>query len=338
MWLRLLQNPAAWRAIGVVCDQVETIETHRAWVFLAADRVLKFKKPCREACPEGSSLAQCEWACREELRLNQRLAPGVYLGLVCLLRDAEGLRLAHAPVPMTDAQTLDWAILMRRLPATAMLDQRITNGPAVSSQEIDELAAVLARFWASAPRAKIDADGFLKAFALEHRRNAEVLGLETLGVRERAERLLARQGEAMTRHSTALRRRADEGRILDGHGDLRPEHIALLAPPVVIDALEFDATLRAQDPFDELAYLGMECARLGAPEIGPALIQGVSARLGQAVPSDLLPFYTAHRALLRARLALGHLLEHPVRHPLRWPLRAAGYLQQAQRALDTWEG
>jgi aminoglycoside phosphotransferase family enzyme len=148
---------------------------------------------------------------------------------------------------------------------------------------------------------------------------------------------LPRFDQALAQASPALGQRVAGGHIRDGHGDLRPEHIALTDPPVVIDALEFNAALRAQDPYDELAFLDLECARLGAPGLGPALIQGVSAALGERPPHHLLPLYRAHRALLRARLALAHLLEDPVRHPDRWPPRAAGYLQQAEQALDTLE-
>jgi aminoglycoside phosphotransferase family enzyme len=135
------------------------------------------------------------------------------------------------------------------------------------------------------------------------------------------------------RADAALRERALSGALRDGHGDLRPEHIALLDPPRVIDALEFDAALRAQDPFEELAFLALECERLGAAWIGPRLMAQWSATCREPAPGDLMPLYTARRALLRARLALAHLLEPDVRHTERWLPLARWYLQRASQAL-----
>lgn len=343
-----LQSPEAWHDIGVACSRVETIETHRAWVFLAGDRVLKFKKTGREAFLDFSSLARREWACREELRLNRRLAPEVYLGLVMLQRCGAAWRLVSEPAradPITPVDSPggspwtieEWAVLMRRLPATCLLDRQLAAGQAVGADTLEGLATVLARFWAASPRADIDARRYVDGFATERARDAAVLLRGSLGLGASADPLLDRFERAWKRATPALRARVDGGHIRDGHGDLRPEHIALTDPPVVIDALEFNATLRAQDPYDELAFLGLECAMRGAPDIGPALVRRVSARLGEAPPTALLPLYAAHRALLRARLAMAHLLESPVRDATRWPARARAYLQRANQALAAFE-
>jgi aminoglycoside phosphotransferase family enzyme len=125
---------------------------------------------------------------------------------------------------------------------------------------------------------------------------------------------------------------------VDGHGDLRPEHICFADPIAIFDCLEFNSELRQVDPFDELAYLGMECALLGAPLLGPKIIARVAARLGESSPDKLVPLYTAWRSVLRARLAVAHLLDAVPRCPEKWEPLASGYLNLADRALAEMGG
>jgi len=119
---------------------------------------------------------------------------------------------------------------------------------------------------------------------------------------------------------------------VEGHGDLRPEHVCLSDPPVIIDCLEFSRELRLVDPFDELSFLSMECAVLGARWIGPALIDLCATSLGDRPPDETLAFYTAYGASFRARQALAHLLEPAPRTPEKWIPLARAYLDEAERA------
>jgi len=106
---------------------VEIIETHFAWVFLAGDRVYKFKKPLLQATMDYRTLARRGRACREELRLNRRLAPHVYLRVVPLLRASSG-SLSLRPRQASGAMVVDWLVQMRRLRASRMLDRLISAG------------------------------------------------------------------------------------------------------------------------------------------------------------------------------------------------------------------
>jgi uncharacterized protein len=134
-------------------------------------------------------------------------------------------------------------------------------------------------------------------------------------------------------HAARLRSRADGGHIVEGHGDLRPEHVCLLDPPVVIDALEFNAAFRQVDPLDETAFLGMECEVAGAAWIGPRLMGRVASALQVEQAAPLVAWYTAFRALLRARLAAAHLLEPQPRRADHWLPLARRYVALALRAL-----
>jgi aminoglycoside phosphotransferase family enzyme len=214
----------------------------------------------------------------------------------------------------------DWAVLMRRLPEPRMLDHLIATGAAGPAQ----------------------------AQALAQRLETELqLSIDLLGQPRWA---LPDAGTALQRCACALHagapwvaRRVAEARIVEGHGDLRPEHVCLPespappgawpAQPLVIDALEFDPGLRAVDPFDELAYLALECRRLGASGFGLRVLARCARLLDDPPPHALLRVYTGHCALLRARLAVSHLLEPAVREPGRWRPLAAWYLRCAEAAL-----
>jgi len=117
--------------------------------------------------------------------------------------------------------------------------------------------------------------------------------------------------------------------IVDGHGDLRPEHIWLGDPVRIIDCLEFNARLRMVDPLDEIAFLSLECERLGATWAGEYLRRHVMHALHDGHLGELFLFYRCHRAMLRARLAIAHLLEPDPRTPEKWPALARTYLRLA---------
>lgn len=314
---------------------VEAIETHMSWVFLAGDLVLKLKKPVRFPFLDFSTLVAREHDCREEVRLNARLAPGVYLGLRSLQWDGTSLVLSpdRAPAP---GRTIDWLVLMRRLPAEQMLDVRIAAGR-VTPEDIDPVVALLGRFYCHAMTVPVPTEEYVAHFHREQAANREVL-LRPQFELQQAATALDRMDRALVDHAELLYERSGGGRIVDGHGDLRPEHVCLLEPPVIIDCLEFNAPLRHVDPFDEAACLGLECDLGGAPWIGPRLVVGLARLLDDRPSPALVHLYTAHRALLRARLAMAHLLDPHPRVPAKWPPLAQRYVQRALAALDELAG
>ena len=126
-----------------------------------------------------------------------------------------------------------------------------------------------------------------------------------------------------------LTERHRSGRIVEGHGDLRPEHVCLEREPVIIDCLEFSRALRLVDPADELAFLALECAMLGEPEAGVRFQRSYEAITGDRPPEQLVAWYTGYRAFLRARLSALHSLEPGARTPQAWLAQADRYLAVA---------
>jgi aminoglycoside phosphotransferase family enzyme len=138
--------------------------------------------------------------------------------------------------------------------------------------------------------------------------------------------------EGLLQHAPQLlEERAAGGRIVEGHGDLRPEHVCLTVPPVIFDCLEFNRDFRIVDPVDELAFLAMECERLGNTGVGPALLATYAQVTGDRPPPALVHFYQALRACLRAKLSIWHTHDLPPGAWGKWQELARAYLAIAQR-------
>jgi uncharacterized protein len=310
----------------------ECVETHMSWVFFFGDRVLKLKKPVRFPFLDFSTLRSREFYCREELRLNSRLAPGVYLGLLALQASDGGLSLLPEDSLPAPGRTVEWLVLMRRLPEERMLQNLIAQ-VRVEPRDIDALVAVLAGFYRLATKVGLTAQAYLAHFQRAQVVNREVLLRPQFQLRDAA-LALDRFDTALSRRADLVCERAERGCVVDGHGDLRPQHVCMLEPPVVIDCLEFNAQLRQVDPFDEIAFLSLECDVAGAAWIGPHLASGFAAALGETPPPALMHLYGSQRALLRARLAMAHLLDPTPRTPAKWPPLAQRYIDHALAALD----
>jgi len=326
--VRFLRTGEAYATCPPVVD---VKETHMSWVFTAGDRVYKLKKPVHFPFLDFRTLAARENNCREEVRLNRRLAPDVYLGMVALTVDENGW-LAIAGV----GDVIDWLVEMRRLPDELMLDQAILHHTIEhdASGRLDAAADLLIGFYRASPPAEISPSAYVEQFAREHAINEAVLcdqrfkldGAQVSDVVARVRRGI--EGGA------PLEERVKQRRIVEGHGDLRPEHICLSDPPVIIDCLEFNRALRLVDPFDELTFLTLECDFLGARWVGEHIMERCAEGLDDTPAPHLLEFYWTYRACLRARIALAHLLEPNPRTPEKWVPLARRYLQLAQtRAL-----
>jgi aminoglycoside phosphotransferase family enzyme len=327
--LRFLEGTLAPGGAG---EPVRRLETHMSWLLLGGEQVLKLKKPVRHPFLDFTTVQARERNAREELRLNRRLAPHVYLHLLALQWDGRDFALVpeeHLPAP---GNTVDWLVAMQRLPAERMLDQVIGHGTLTPRDE-NALLDVLVPFYRHATRCDIDADDYLGRLREELAADRRVLLLPSFGL-ALAPALLDRMDRALVTQEGLLRQRVRDRRIVDGHGDLRPEHVCLVDPPVVIDALEFDARMREVDPFDELCFLGLECAMVGDAKLGPRLVARCADALDDHPGAALLHLHTARRALLRARLSAAHLLDDEVRTPDRWLPQAGRYLLRAGIALD----
>lgn len=336
-------NAADTAAINTAAvDAVTVRETHMSWVFLAGRHVYKLKKPVRFPYLDFSTLARREAACRAELRLNRRLAGEVYIGMAPVMLTARGLVIGRCrdgeeqPSPLHHPrgiaapparEIVDWLVVMQRLDERLMLDHAIATGT-VTTPALDRLVTLLARFYRRVPPVRMTGAAHLADWRRSLSDNRCALADPRAQIPAPLARLIgAVQERFLARHGDLLARRARDCRIVDAHGDLRPEHIWLGDPARIIDCLEFNARLRANDPFDEIAFLGLECERLGNPIIARYLVARLRRAVPHVPPQALIAFYRCHRACLRARLAVAHLFEDHPRTPQKWPLQARAYLR-----------
>jgi aminoglycoside phosphotransferase family enzyme len=145
-------------------------------------------------------------------------------------------------------------------------------------------------------------------------------------------RLLDDHGSMLRDGSALFEARVLAGRIVEGHGDLRPEHICLEdSEPVIFDCLEFDRRLRILDAVDELMFLALELERLGQTAAREILLTTYQTETGDHPPDRLVRFYTSNRAAIWARLAVWRSRELAVEQRGRWLARADEYLELADR-------
>jgi aminoglycoside phosphotransferase family enzyme len=311
------------------CPQsVEIKETHMSWVFLTDGRAYKLKKPVRYPTLDFGTIMAREFNCREEIRLNRRLAPDVYLGVVRLTCERDGSLALNG-----SGQTVDWLVKMRRLPDEKMLDRAIEAGTATAAKII-AVADLLTSFYRNAERSDLSAEAYWSRFITEHEETRRILATPALAyLTEERRNILDAVEAALQSHRDLFEERVRSDRIVEGHGDFKPEHVCLADPPVIIDCLEFNRSLRLIDPLDELAFFGMECRRLGAPWIGALVFKRCTQSLGERVDDRLVALYTAFRACIRARLSLAHLLDPAPRESEKWQPLTSEYLDIAAREI-----
>jgi aminoglycoside phosphotransferase family enzyme len=189
----------------------------------------------------------------------------------------------------------------------------------------------LAPFYARAPRAPWDGRMYRRALAADVERTAQELAAPALGLSSAAiDDVAAGLRQRIAELSGTLHGRIAMGRVVDAHGDLRPEHVFLTPEPQVIDCLEFSAELRLNDSAAELAFLALECERLGHPALAERLIGLYRHYCHDDVDAGLLDLYRRLHAFTRAKLAAWHLHgESPESASARWRERARWYLEVA---------
>jgi uncharacterized protein len=307
----------------------EVVETHFAWIFLVGDRAWKLRKPVRRDTMDYGSLEARRLDSLEEVRLNRRLAPDVYLGTAPLALADSGRLAIDGP-----GQIVDWLVCMRRLDRARLLEAQLAQG-SVGPESLRPVVRLLADFYRAAAPAISDGPAFVARVARQVENNHRVL--TPAGVAGN-EKLLALQREFIAQRSALLERRATGGCVVEAHGDLRPEHIYLDDSPAIIDCLEFDRDLRVLDRAEELSFLHLECARIGHEPTGRALLRGCLEQLTDDATDTLLHFFRSHRAATRAKLYVWRASEPDGGTPDEWLDRARSYvtdaLEDSARSLD----
>ena len=266
-------------------------ETHTGIVVLIGDRCYKGKKPIATGFLDFRSVERRDAACRNELSLNRRLAPDVYLGI------------AHLTSP--DGECREPILVMRRLPDRLRLSHLVTTRT-LADKDLQRLVEQLCTFHARAERGSvIDECGTAASVLARWRANiAEIRGFHD---QIPPERVLAEIDQHAARYTSGRQRlfdrRITEHRIVDGHGDLIADDIFCLPDgPRILDCLDFDDRLRFVDCIDDVAFLAMDLEFLGRPDLAQDMVGRYRDLAGDTAPRSLVHHYTAYRALVRAKV------------------------------------
>jgi uncharacterized protein len=294
-------DPALIRALGEPGmypghPPVAVHETHASWVFVAGDRAYKVKKPVALGFLDYSTLARRRSACLEEVRVNQALAPRLYLGVRAIVASAGGFRFAAGE----DSAAVEYVVEMQRFREQDTFAGLIEAG-ALTGGDVAAAARTLAGFHRNAEVVRDwSADRVLEIW----QRNVQELERVAHPRGWRVD-VAAAFGEAFLRsHRSELRRRALEGFARDGHGDLRCEHVLARPEIRVVDRIEFDPRLRRTDVGADLAFLAMDLEAHGQRWAARELYDAYGES-GLSIGDEALrSFYAGHWALVRAKVAL----------------------------------
>ncbi len=288
---------------------VTSARTHISLLFFTDEHVYKVKRAVDLGFLDFTDLERRRFFCEEEVRLNRRLTDDVHLGVVPIVRDRTGSLVIGGAGD--EERAVEWAVKMRRLPANGMLAARLDRGE-VDNERIRELAGVLAKFHAGAPTGPgIDEYGAPSAVAALVEENLEHVGRFVGALddgaalsSERHRFLVDRARRFLIEHRDILARRVAGARIRDGHGDLHAENICCAERGIAIyDCIEFSPRFRCADVACDLAFLIMDLDLRGYSAFGRYLVQEYAALSGDAELVELIDFYKAYRAVVRAKVA-----------------------------------
>jgi uncharacterized protein len=297
-----LLNPAAYPE---PTTDVSLIETHVSCIFLTDHFAYKVKKPVDFGFLDFTTLEKRRFYCEEEVRLNRRLCPEIYLGVVELCQTPDGVAFG------SEGQVIDYAVKMKRLPEERMLDHLLEAGE-IGAAQMEEIARTVAEFHARAQRGPgIDACGSSQAVGANWEENfrqsapfmAQTIPAPDLALlRDWVRRFLADNSEL-------LAGRVKEGFIRECDGDLHLGNICLGERICIFDCIEFNERFRYIDTAADIAFLLMDLEYAGHGELCLPFLQTYRAATGDPCPEALLRFYQAYRAFVRGKVKSFRLLE-----------------------------
>jgi hypothetical protein len=277
--------------------RVEILETHISTVLLTGRHAYKLKKPVDLGFLDFTTLAARRHFCEQELRLNRRLAPSIYLSVVPITGTVD------APVMGGTGEAIDYAVQMREFPQDALLSRILARG-LLAPADVDALAGEVARF-----HARIDvappASPFGSPETIAKYARQNFMACDGSASARRALASLSRWTESeLTQRAATMRRRKAEGFVRECHGDLHLGNMAEIDGRIVIfDCIEFNDELRWIDVMSEVAFTAMDLADRQRADLARRFLNAYLERTGDYAGLSVLRFYLVYRAMVRAKVA-----------------------------------
>ncbi len=279
---------------------IQLVQTHISFVLLAGEFVYKFKKAVDFGFLDFSTLEKRKYCCEQELVLNRRLCPDIYLGLVTVTQEENGYGLNGS------GEVVEYGVKMARMPEDRMMVNLIRAGQ-LGREQIDALVDVLVPFYRRAEHnQEIDAFGRAESVAVNVLENfeqtREFIGSGALS-REQFDRI-ATWSEQFLGQEELFERRIAGGYIRDCHGDLYSANICLADKVYIYDCIEFNQRFRYCDVASDMAFLAMDQDFHGLQELSGYCIDQFCNRSGDTGLKEMLNFYKCYRAYVRGKIGL----------------------------------
>jgi aminoglycoside phosphotransferase family enzyme len=286
-------------------QSVEPVQTLTGWLMFVGDFVYKVKKPVHFSFVDARTPAKRYRLCQDEVRLNRRLAPDLYLGLAGITARSDGYELVPNAT-LGEPRVCEFVIVMHRLPSERMLS-RIVASQTIGLAEIEQLAGKLAEFHlnCSIANSKIwGSPAALSRLMAATIAEAELLIADTVMRNSLAMASRYLRGYVIN-HDQLLDNRARNGRVRHGHGDLRADSVCLVPRAcAIVGCVEYSEGLRYCDVASELASVTLDLEMAERNDLSDAMVQAYIAATDDAEIPGLMPFYKCYRALRRGQLEM----------------------------------
>ncbi len=282
--------------------KAKVVQTHTSWVLLLEEVVYKIKKPVNFGFLDYSTLEKRLENCRKEIELNKRLCSWVYIDVVPIsLKDGKY-------VIEDDSNPVEYAVKMRRIPEERLLKNMLS---VISKEDIKRLADHIARFHLKAERR--DEFGRIEVMKFNTDENfAQTERFVGITIRkEDYEYIKEKTNRFYERYASLFEKRIKDGRIRDGHGDIRLEHVAFLEEGIcVFDCIEFNERFRCGDMLNDMCFLSMELDLMGREDLSKVYEEEYKRATEDEEFEIFLPFFKCYRAYVRGKVN-SFLLEDP---------------------------
>ena len=277
---------------------VKLVQTQMSFVFLTDKHVYKVKKPVNLGYLDYTTLDKRQFYCQQEIKLNRRLCPDVYLGVLPITRDNNAITIDG------NGKVVEYLVKMLRLPEEAMMDRLLIQNR-VSAEMAGGVARKLAEFHRKAEtNASISSFGSLDAIIQNTKENftqtEKYIG--TTINQEGYQHIKNYTNGFIEKNASLFHKRIAEGRIRDCHGDLHAAHICFNDGVCIFDCIEFNDRFRYCDVASEIAFLAMDIDHYGQPELSRGFVNAYIDRSQDKELLNLLNFYKCYRAYVRGKV------------------------------------
>lgn len=279
-------------------QKIALVQTQMSFIFLTGDYVYKVKKPVDLGYLDYTTLEKRRYFCQQEVVLNKRLCPEVYLDVVPITEDNGEYAVGGK------GEVVEYAVKMRQLPDDRMMDNLIRNNQ-LSPQMVARVARKLAEFHHGAEtNAEIARYGGLTILMTNTEENFDQTQkyISTSISREKYDAIRTYTRGFIKRNAPLFRQRMKKDRIRDCHGDLHAAHVCFSDGIQIFDCIEFNDRFRYCDVASEIAFLAMDLDYLRRPELADHFVEAYVEASGDGEVRELLDFYKCYRAYVRGKV------------------------------------